>query len=153
MIAEVLRNQFREKHGDSVVIGGWVLFADGARMERDWGRTEDPPSDPVERAKRKVQFCKAKLEIAVKNFDRVKDVLEAVGEPIAPRVNGVDVGPDPIRTLTELKDVAVVWANRLKTAEDELAAFYPNKERNALWEQARIEKQNAFKSAVEKITI
>jgi hypothetical protein len=65
---------FDAKHGDYIVIEGWVLYETGAMREvqQPWGLLKEPPEDLYQCAKLKVKFCELKLQLACEEFNMVK---------------------------------------------------------------------------------
>lgn len=75
------RRMFFEENGGKenkyVVIGGWVLFENGAKCESSsYGALVDPPPDPVERHGVRLRYYEELLRIDVAKFDEMKAQLK-----------------------------------------------------------------------------
>jgi hypothetical protein len=100
--------QFDLEHGDDPVrIGFYYHFRDGAMREVNvMGRLMDPPEDGYERDKLIVRYWQARVDQAVKNFDRKKTELRQRAEYVleeASRPNGIPPAPPDEEDLAALK--------------------------------------------------
>jgi hypothetical protein len=95
-------DQFDDAHGDSVRIGSWVYFHDGARREMwSYGALQDPPINPFERCQRIVTYYEARLQRAVTAFHDLQQRLGLRAQNAAR-----DGSPPPPRSaLEELKEL------------------------------------------------
>jgi hypothetical protein len=68
---------FDESHGnDPVIIGNWLLFADGAQRERQlMGAWLEPPSGDADRTQLVLRYHREKLAQATDAFQQLKDKL------------------------------------------------------------------------------
>lgn len=66
--------QWDARHGaDGFVVGGWVLFSDGAMRENShMGAMVEPPAKPWERAKAQLRYWEARLQAATSAFGSMK---------------------------------------------------------------------------------
>jgi hypothetical protein len=69
--------QFDTKHGDSIVINGWLIFADGAKREAHnlQGSLMEPPKDPQDRETIKLLYQEEMLRRATENVQRKKQAV------------------------------------------------------------------------------
>ena len=69
-------NAFDAKHGDFVVVNGWILYEDGAMREVDfWGVLKEPPVDVYQSAKLVHRFWELRLALAVEEFKVSRNLI------------------------------------------------------------------------------
>jgi hypothetical protein len=63
------RNSWIKKHGDCIVIDGWLYFEDGAKAEENkWGTWIEPSENPIERQKAVVRYYREVFRRVVNKF-------------------------------------------------------------------------------------
>ncbi len=111
------REQFAMKHGNnSIDVGdGWLLFSDGAMMERTGlGVMREPPSDAYDRSKLVVEYREDVLRRAVNEFDFQKQRLNSLAA--ANLRSGY--GPPDEREMLILKQLQKVVRQRQKELDE-----------------------------------
>ncbi|MCE9530984.1 MAG: hypothetical protein K8T89_07655 [Planctomycetes bacterium] len=115
--------QFEIQHGDDAVfIGGWFVFSDGAMRERNpEGALMDPPSNPRECCKIKLDYQTKRLEQAISAFEELQAALRVKTDEAVKWANAkAPPAPPTDQDIQELKRLQGVV-----------------KQRRKIWEQAR----------------
>jgi len=92
--------RFDERHGESIVDGGWIRFPDGAQREvNPMGALQDPPDDPYQRAKRVLSYHRLRLQRATDAFgNRRMELVKHAKTMLNSRTSG-----PPLVTAEEAK--------------------------------------------------
>ncbi len=152
--------QFHDEHGDCVSIGdGWFLFEDGAMREQSpMGCRMNPPSDPLERAKKILQFREIQLKEAEQQFHETKEkILNSNAFEWDQKAE------EALATLKDLQGVVESWRELVEEQQarvNELDPRYIPPEEQARIERQeerarvrRMEKQAAFQDKLSEIKI
>lgn len=122
------REQFTIKSGnDCINIGsGWLLFSNGATMERSpYGVTRDPPTDEFERSKLVVKYYEELARRAVDAFQELRTELRNAVH--ASRTYG---NPPPAQSrldqLREFQKRAQTYTAKLAAARKEMEKATPD---------------------------
>ena len=151
--------QFDEMHGNFILMdgGSWLLFQDGAmRQSNRDGLLQEPSPDPCVRLKAILKFWSIKLQLAVQEFDAVKNQhlmlirskLKIVGNP-----GGTDSSA-AIEALKKLQEKVNFLQCKVNITTKELARSTPLNVsmRKSLERENRARIAQAMK-AIEKIEI
>lgn len=152
--------QFHDEHGDCVSIGdGWFLFEDGAMREQGhMGGRMDPPSDPLERAKKILQFREIQLKEAEQQFhDFKKQTVDSNAwqwdqraEETLAKLKDLQGDVEHVRELVEEQQALVNELNPRYIPPEEQARIERQEERARV---RRMEKQAAFQDKLSEIKI
>jgi hypothetical protein len=120
--------QFDLKHGNNAIrIDGWLIYSDGAMRETNpLGALCEPPGNPYECCKIKVQYHEELLRRAVDEFNTTKHrfMLEA-----SARLRYGDPSPiskrEAVQTLTTLQATVKDRQRKLRIAQQRLDAVQP----------------------------
>lgn len=70
-------DEFSSRHGSSVMVDGWVYYADGATRDgNSLGPMNEPPRDAVLRCRNIVKYRQTILDRKVREFDELKCQLK-----------------------------------------------------------------------------
>ena len=141
--ANRMLKEFDEAHGEYVVDGGWVYYADGAvREENPIGVYHQPPTDPWECNKRVLMFWRLKLGRALERFSHRKAEIE-MGANASLRNHFV--GPPPLspgQATAELRRMKAE-VSRCKAKADEAAKAVEDSKPDHLKRRERQSEENA----------
>jgi hypothetical protein len=147
--------KFDNRHGAFVVIGNWVIFADGAKREcNPLGPLNEPPEDDWERAKIINQYWQHKLELAVEEFDLHKSSLLRMAKAHSRETFTPPPPEEALAKLTELKKKVMklrVKANDAEAAVEE--AVPENIKQRAEEAEENRQRQQDFVNRLSKIEI
>jgi hypothetical protein len=150
---------FSKRHGDDAIeIDGWLVYSDGAMRERNpMGALREPPPEPYEACRLRVQYREAKLRRATRAFDERKTVLLRTAHA---NLSHPNTQPPPCdvaaakRELGTLRRAVLRCQADLDTARKEMEANKPAWMREREVSAATNRAQNeAFAAAIEAINI
>lgn len=92
--------QFDNYHGESIMIGSWIYFHDGARREAfSYGLLQDVPANNFERCQNIVRYREQRLRRATAAFEKLREVLHHRAKNAFANA----MSPPPPASLVELK--------------------------------------------------
>ena len=125
---------FDRRHGASVFIDGWIVYADGATREGDpFGALMEPPADPWERAKKIALHHRIIYDRALKAFDEARQGYRImISNNLKMRVCGPAPAIDEsVAELKRLRNTAKRAKDNLDKALAAVEAARPDQDRAA----------------------
>lgn len=126
-------DQFKIRNGnDAILIRGWWVFSNGAMREQNpYGALRDPPTNPFELWKVKVQYYEEKLRRATVEFDEWKRYLEGAAYGASQHGSAPPTEPQ-VAKLRELQAKVQERLADLNVARDSLEQNTPSHRRERL---------------------
>jgi len=121
-----LRQQFIAKHGgDCIHINGWLVFSDGATMDRNpAGALAEPPTDPYERWKIVARYREELLRRATDQFTEANRELRSRAH-VAMRDGLPPPNREEIDKLKELQQTVKRCQQRYAAAREQMKRTTP----------------------------
>ena len=116
---------FDAKHGESIIVGAWKLYEDGAQRELSaFGAWVEPDADPYRRAQAIVRYHEVIVERATDAFTERKAFLKGLTESTF-RDGYPPPSDDDIAQLKNARNRVRVCQRRLTLARQHLLAVTP----------------------------